>query len=265
MTRLTWDEVDERRYETGIDHGVLYIPSSPGVYDNGVVWNGMTAVRENFEADQTQSNYFDGLKYLDSYNIGDYSAVLEAFTYPDEFSEFEGLGVLGEGLYVDDQVTKMFGLSYRTRTDNNGYQIHLLYNLTATPPDLTYETKGETLSALVFSWIIDSVPETVLDYRPTAHVILDSRLLVAELFEALEDIIYGSADTNPSLPNINDLIQIALYWGPKLIIPQEVTGLSELVDGYGDLNSINIPGIFATLPPTRLTETSVDGLYQLTV
>ena len=46
MAVLTWDQVGERFYETGVDHGVLYIPTA-GVYDSGVAWNGLISVTES--------------------------------------------------------------------------------------------------------------------------------------------------------------------------------------------------------------------------
>ena len=53
MTKLEWDKVDERLYEVGLDHGVLYVPSTPGVYDNGFAWNGLVSLEEDFGNDQT--------------------------------------------------------------------------------------------------------------------------------------------------------------------------------------------------------------------
>ena len=45
MAQLTWDNTGERFYETGIDHGVLYIPNTTtGAYDKGYAWNGLTSV-----------------------------------------------------------------------------------------------------------------------------------------------------------------------------------------------------------------------------
>jgi hypothetical protein len=42
MTQVQWDQVGERRFETGVDHGVLYIPNSSGEYEEGFAWNGLT-------------------------------------------------------------------------------------------------------------------------------------------------------------------------------------------------------------------------------
>jgi hypothetical protein len=46
MTKLAWDLTGQRIFETGVDHGVLYIPDSAGAYVNGVAWNGLTTVTE---------------------------------------------------------------------------------------------------------------------------------------------------------------------------------------------------------------------------
>jgi hypothetical protein len=42
MTKVVWDQVGQRFYETGVDHGVLYIPDGAGVYNSGFAWNGLT-------------------------------------------------------------------------------------------------------------------------------------------------------------------------------------------------------------------------------
>lgn len=269
MAKLEWDRIDERPFITGIDRGVFYVPNVQGIYDNGFAWNGLTAVRESFKEDKTRPHYFDGVKYLDSYTTGDYSAKLSAFTYPDEFMEFEGVGSLGNGLFADDQNPKVFGLSYRTLIGNaseespQNYQIHLLYNITAVPEVITYQNGSNPVEPITFNWEIDSLPEKAEPYRPTAHIILDSRYLPSDMLTVFEDIIYGTSDENPRLPSLGTLIDIVLDWDSKIILPQPTTGLSELVAGVGDLTEINIQGLYYALPTTRLTETGIPGLYEL--
>ena len=46
MSKLIWDKVGERLYETGVDHGVLYPIQTGGQYNKGVAWNGLSAVTE---------------------------------------------------------------------------------------------------------------------------------------------------------------------------------------------------------------------------
>lgn len=259
MTKLVWDKMEERVYETGIDHGVLYFPVS-----GGVVWEGIISIEEDLGGDSTTPGYFDGVKHRDIQKTSDFAATLTAFTYPDEFTDFEGLSELSEGLYVDGQNAKVFGLSYRTLFGGTpDYQLHLLYNLTAIPEDRTYETVSSTPDPLQFQWFLNGVPEVAPHYRPTGHIILDSRYMNDDVLEAIEDIIYGTEVEEPRLPNLSDLISFVLGWNPKIIIPQLVTGLAELVNGQGDLTETKLSGIFTALPETRLVETNIDGLYHL--
>jgi hypothetical protein len=193
VTRLLWDKIGERLYEDGLDRGVLYLPD-----DNGVAWNGLTSVEEDMGEDTSDPVYFDGVKYMDDPSIGDFSATLNAFTYPDEFLEYEGIEAIGGGMFVDGQDSNLFGLCYRTKVGNDtegtdlGYKLHLLYNLTAVPDASNYQTISETASPLEFSWKITGVPVSISGYRATCHVILDSRFLRADVLAALEDILYGT-------------------------------------------------------------------------
>jgi hypothetical protein len=75
MTALEWDKVGDRRYETGIDRGVLFVKGGPAV-----PWNGLSSVTEAVGRD-VKSYYLDGVKYLDHHVPGSYSAKLAAFTY----------------------------------------------------------------------------------------------------------------------------------------------------------------------------------------
>ena len=38
MSKIKWDQVGEKKYKTGVDHGVLY-PQKNGSYPKGVAWN----------------------------------------------------------------------------------------------------------------------------------------------------------------------------------------------------------------------------------
>lgn len=267
MTKLLWDQVGERFYEAGIDRGVLYLADG-----SGVAWSGLTSVEEDFGGDSTSPSYFDGVKTRDTPSIGDYSATLSALTYPPEFLEYEGSGALGNGLFVDDQPAKMFGLSYRTLVGNDvdgqdhGYKIHILYNLTATPEAVSNNTLNDSPTPTPFGWKISSIPASAPGYRPTAHVIVDSRHLSKNRLFGLEDILYGTTVENPRLPKLSELIGMMQFWNPKTIVPQSLTGLADLVDatpGTGDLTESDTSGVFIALPNIRLSETSTPGIYQL--
>jgi len=193
MTKLVWDKAGQRLYEIGIDRGVLYLSDN-----TGVAWNGLTSIDEDTGDDKSEPVYFDGMKFMDNQSYGDYAATLKAFTYPDAFLEYEGVGDLGGGLYVGDQQPKLFGLAYRTLVGNDiegsdfGYKVHLVYNITAVPDAKAFETLSNGSAPTEFSWQLTTIPEKVDGYRPTAHVILDSRYLPADILAVIESILYGT-------------------------------------------------------------------------
>ena len=62
MAVLTWDQVGERLYETGVDRGVLYLPNSTGVYATGYAWNGLTTVTESPSGAEATAQYADNIQ-----------------------------------------------------------------------------------------------------------------------------------------------------------------------------------------------------------
>lgn len=47
MAVIEWDKIGEHRYESGVDHGVLFVwDKSKKSYGKGVAWNGLTKVTE---------------------------------------------------------------------------------------------------------------------------------------------------------------------------------------------------------------------------
>jgi hypothetical protein len=264
MTALDWDVVGQRFYETGVDRGVLYLPDG-----SGIPWNGLTGVVEEFGDYDTTPRYLDGVKYLDDVPFTDFSGTLTALTYPDEFLEMEGSLDLGNGLSVDNQASKQFGLTYRTLVGNdvNGsdhaYKIHILYNLTAVVSDDEHGTLTDVASPLEFSWGLTSTPMSISGYRPTAHIIFDSRYLDPNIIHAIEFILYGGRAADPRLPTVDDFLDLIANWDPRIIIPHTDTGLADLVSGLGDLTRTVNPGIYTILENSRLVPSGVNGLFHL--
>lgn len=208
MAQLNWNSVGTRRFEVGIDRGVLYIPS-----DNiAVPWNGLTAVEEASDT-TVEPLYFDGLKYYDYSSRGDYRGVLKAYTYPEEFELFDGVFESpANGIYVTGQVSPTtFHLSYRTMVGNDvdgvdkGYKIHILYNLTAKPSNKVYATRGgKAESAYEFAWELSSVPTPAFNLRPTSHIIFDTTKMHETAIYEIERTIYGTATTDPVILSVDD-------------------------------------------------------------
>lgn len=213
MSRLTWDGTGQKRFETGDDHGVLYLLDQLGAYSTGVAWNGLTAVTESPSGAEPTDLYADNIKYASLRSAETYGATIEAYTYPDEFAECDGSAEIATGVRIGQQERKTFGFSYRSivgdDTDNNkGYKLHLIYGCTASPSDKSYQTVNESPDAITFSWEITSVPVNVTGKKPTASIEIDSTKANASKLKDLEDILYGDATHTARLPLPDEVASI---------------------------------------------------------
>ena len=205
MARLVWDKAGERFYETGVRQGVLY-PMVDGAYPKGVAWNGLTAVTESPSGAESTALYADDIKYLNLRSTEEFGATIEAYTYPKEFEECDGSAELAAGVTIGQQPRKSFGLSYRTalgndvENENHGYKLHLLYGATASPSEKAYSTTSVSPEAITFSWEVTTVPVNVEGFKPTALLTIDSTKVDPAKLTALEDILYGKAETEARLP-----------------------------------------------------------------
>ena len=205
MSKIVWDQTGERLYETGVNHGVLYIPTS-GVYSKGVAWNGLTAVTESPSGAEATALYADDIKYLNLMSAEEFACTIEAYTYPDEFAECDGSASLVAGVNIGQQPRKTFGLCYRTTvgndTDSNahGYKLHMVYGCLAAPSEKAYATINDSPEAITFSWEVSTTPVNVTGHKPTALLTIDSTKADPTKLAALEDILYGKDQVEPRLP-----------------------------------------------------------------
>lgn len=203
-----WDQVGERLYETGVDHGVLYLPNASGVYDTGFAWNGLTTVTESPSGAESSPQYADNIKYLNLISAEEFGGTIEAFTYPEEFAECDGSAIPVEGVVLGQQGRKSFGLSYRSRMGNDlegtdfGYKLHLLYGCQAAPSEKAYATINDSPEAIAFSWEITTSPHPVTGYKPTALIVIDSTVVDSADLTALELVLYGTTTPTPAEPKL---------------------------------------------------------------
>lgn len=213
MARLVWDKTGERFYETGVKNGVLY-PVVNGAYPKGVVWNGLTSVSESPSGADANAIYADDIKYLELRAAEEFGATVEAYTYPDEFAVCDGSASVADGVMIGQQARQPFGLCYRTvlgndnQRDEYGYKLHLIYNATASPSERSYQTINDSPEAITFSWEMTTTPVAVEGYKPTACMTIDSTKADATKLAALEDILYGTENTDPRLPLPGEVIEL---------------------------------------------------------
>lgn len=209
MSQLVWDQPGTRRFEAGVDRGVLYPVSGPGV-----AWNGLVSVDEKPSGGEASAYYMDGVKIRDSIAHEDYEATLKAFTYPDEFLPCEGISRFSFGMYATQQPKQRFGLSYRTLIGNDiegtdhAYRIHFVYNAMAESSDKNQQTLDNSASAEPFQWALHASPPNFSMDIPTAHFYVDSVNLPQYAIDAIESAIYGTSSSNPYLPLPSDIADL---------------------------------------------------------
>lgn len=220
MATLTWDEVGERVFQTGVDRGVLYLQ------DGTVVpWNGLTGVEDSSNG-ELKSYYLDGVKFLENLTPRDFVGKLKAYTYPEEFDAVTGVVSVVEGFEAYEQPPKSFSLSYRTKIGNDidgidhGYKLHILYNLLAQADSYAYASVDQSgVKPIEFSWNLTGTPPKIDRFRPTVHVTIDSLKTPPEVLEIVENKLYGTRyGPNPSLPSFQELSEYFGYLGALIII-----------------------------------------------
>jgi hypothetical protein len=269
MARLSWDTAGARYFETGVDRGVLYTKN-----DIGVPWNGLLSVSEDPMATETRSYYLDGVKYLEVPGRDEFGGSIQAFTYPSEFEYHDGTIEFAPGLLFGQQRRKPFAFSYRTKVGNDivgterAYKLHIVYNALAKPTTREYSTLSGSVDSTKFSWDFTTVPKKPanIPVAPVSHVVLDSRRISLNLLRFIEAHLYGSERNGAQLIPLDGLFD--LFSNPQLvfrIVNNPLTGINQLSvqqdegDLFGDIQG----GIYQALPESRLTETSVRGVYRL--
>lgn len=254
MATLTWDDVGERVFQTGVDRGVLYLQDG-----TAVPWNGLTSIEESANG-ELKSYYLDGVKFLENLTPKDFVGRLKAFTYPDEFDSVNGIATIVEGFEAYEQPPKSFSLSYRTKIgndidgDDHGYKIHILYNILAQPDTYAYSTTDDSgVKPIEFGWTLTGTPPKLERFRPTVHVTIDSTKTPPEVLELVENHLYGTVyGSNASLPTIQEIEEYFGYLGALIIVDH----------GDGTWSAIDESnGYITMLDSTTFFIDHVDGSY----
>lgn len=207
MAKLVWDDTGKKIFETGVDKGVIYPIAAAGTYSTGEAWNGLTAVNESPSGAEATKLWANNGQYGELRSTEEFGFTIEAYTYPDAFSECNGEAELVEGVSVAQQTRKKFGFSYRSLLGNDvegtdyGYLLHLVYGATANPSEKSRSTVNDSPEAATMSWECSTTPVAVADMKPTAHIIINSTKVDPECLAALEEKLYGNdSEGTPTLP-----------------------------------------------------------------
>ena len=214
MSRLQWDQVGQRLYETGTSKGVLFVQDNLGAYGTGVAWNGLISVKKSNDGAEENAIYADNMKYLSLMSAENLKGSIDAYTYPEEFETCDGSAEVNPGVYVGQQTRVPFGMAWSTIVGNDtqgnayGEKIHIIYNAKVSPAERAYETVNEDPEALTFSWEYTTTPNDLSDIglEPSAGIVVSKSQVSAAAWTALTDVIYGKANTPSRLPSIQEVI-----------------------------------------------------------
>lgn len=213
MSKLVWDQTGARRYETGIDRGVVY-PQVAGAYPKGEAWNGLISVTKSPSGAEPTALWANNHKYANLISAEELGGTIEAYTYPEGFAACNGEAELVTGVRIGQQKRVPFGLAYRnligtdTEGTKAGYILNLIYGATAAPAEEADTTVNDSPEAKTMSWEFSTTPVEVADADPTSSLEIDSTKVDAEKLKALEAILYGSDEEEARLPLPDEVAQI---------------------------------------------------------
>jgi hypothetical protein len=213
MTELVWDQIEDRKFQTGIERGVLHSASDATMawtpfaclLHPAVAWNGLVSVVES-PSRESKVYYQDGVKALERFVSSSYSAKIQAFTYPDVLEELMGNRRMNSGVYLHDQREALFHLAYRTRVGSAqdgvdyGYKLHLVYNLLINPGDVTFNSISDQIAPNTFEWTVTGTP-LMWGAVPFNHISIDSRDVDPAWLAPIETDLYGTPTAKPRMPN----------------------------------------------------------------
>ena len=214
VPRLVWDNIGEKIWEAGVSKGVFF-PMINGTTGAGIAWNGLSSVSESSNGGDANKIYADNIIYATIRSAAEFTGTIEAYTYPDAFSDCVGSMMKNNGaLVIHQQKPKPFCMAYRTEVGNDtegeayGYKIHLLYGLTASVAQKERRTFEDSINVDPFSWDVDSDPWQIEGHdeiKPVSHLEIDkvscsASTTLTENLATLESALYGTENTTSRMP-----------------------------------------------------------------
>lgn len=228
MSKIIWGKPGEKRWETGVDHGVHYRRNADGDYDLGVPWNGLTNVTQSPSGAESNKQYADNGVYANLKSAEEFGGTIEAWMYPKQFGPCIGLKEVVPGVYVAQQTRETFGFFYRTIIGNDltseaGHTWHLIWGADAAPSEESNATVNDSPELKGFSYEVTTSPVEIgtvdgEEYKATSHMWFDTTETDADFLAALGDILFGTDGVDPRLPSPREVIELATSVGGPTVV-----------------------------------------------
>ena len=234
MARLDWHPVAPH-YEVGVSRGVLY-----PLLDSPMVWNGLISVSESLGAEEENSVFFDGIKQFGTRSKDELVLTVEAYTYP---------ALLDANLGME-------GFCYTTQLGLDGYRIHLIYDPAFRWDDRAFKTQMLDLEPVNLTWEVVTKPIHIDGLAPSSHIFIEFTSSTPDwLIQAIEDLVYGTDNSDPYLPYPDELI-------PLFQEAENAHTLLVIDHGDGSWTAIGSDDVVALgSNPTEFTITSPSAIF----
>jgi hypothetical protein len=207
MAILTWNASADKKFESGLDRGVLYVKSA-GTYPLGVAWEGLMALTEKPGGAEVTDLWANNAKYAALVATEIFEGTIEAYTFPDEFLACLAIESHPDdvGMLIHQQSRVEFGLSYRTKYGSDAvgqdgfYKLHIVYGCLAKPSEVSRATINDSPEAATFSWDFTTTPVAAAGYEPISTITIDGETMLPADLAAIEDELWGDAGGNANLP-----------------------------------------------------------------
>ncbi|MCK5604781.1 hypothetical protein KAR91_23025 [Candidatus Pacearchaeota archaeon] len=207
MTLLTWDASADKKFESGLDRGVLYVKSA-GTYPLGVAWEGLQSLTEKPGGAEVTDLWANNAKYSALVAAEIMEGTIEAYTFPDEFLACLAIESHPDdvGMLLHQQTRVEFGLSFRTYYGSDAvgqagfYKLHLIYGCLAKPSEVARTSINDSPEAVSFSWEFSTTPVASAGYSPMSVITIDGETMLPADLAAIEDELWGDGAGDPNLP-----------------------------------------------------------------
>jgi hypothetical protein len=211
MALLTWNESADKKFESGLDRGVLYVKSA-GTYPLGVAWEGLMSITEKPGGAEVTDLWSNNAKYSALVSAEIFEGTIEAYTFPDAFLPCLAIDQHPDdvGMLIHQQARVEFGLSYRTYYGSDAvgqsgfYKLHIVYGALSKPSEVSRSSINDSPEAATFSWEFTTTPVVATGYAPLSVITIDGETLLPADLSVIEDELWGNGggDANLPLPDV---------------------------------------------------------------
>lgn len=253
MAKLLWDELDKRFFVAGVEKVFVTYKGRK------IPWSGVKSISVSQSANKVEPLYFDGIVYRNIPSIGDTKAKINAYMYPENFEEINGL-VTKRGVTLHNQPNYTpFNICWKTRSSNESEVIHILYNVTSTVSDVEYNTDTNTVNPHTMSWDLHTASYPTVS--GSSYISIDSRKVSKEAFGDLELYLYGSNNIEPNIydsDTIGDILSGTLGFD----IIKRSSGLNTIRPDGSDITGSMSSGLYKIYPDSPMNKYKDTGLFK---